>query len=80
MSITVDISEARLKYGVIKLAVALVGVFALMAVAASLLAERAQGIAVSILLLCLAFTFLANGMFAVLKIVDWFEERKRRNG
>ncbi|MDB5581574.1 MAG: hypothetical protein JWR80_6750 [Bradyrhizobium sp.] len=80
MSITVDISEARLRYGVIKLAIALVGVFALMAVAASLLAERAQGVAVSILLMCVAFTFLANGMLAVLKIVDWFKARKRQNG
>lgn len=80
MSVALDISEARLRVGVIKLALALVGLFALVAFGVSLFAGQAQGIAVSVLLACVAFSFLANGVLAVLKIINWFEDRKRRHG
>jgi hypothetical protein len=80
VSVSVDISEAQLRGGIIKLALALVGLFVLVAVGLSLLVGRAQGVAVNVLLVCIAFTFLANGVFVVLKIIDWFENRKRQHG
>jgi hypothetical protein len=80
VTVSIDLSEGQLRVGVIKLALALVALFALLAIGVSFLADRGQGVAVSVLLMCVAFTFLANGVLAVLKIIDWFEARKRRNG
>ena len=76
MSGVVDLSERQLRLGVIKLALSLVFVFVLLAIGLSLLAARGQTIAVNVLFVCVAFGFLTNGCFAVLKIIDWFEARR----
>ena len=81
MSVSLDISEARLQIGVLKVALALVFFFVLIAIALTLHAGRGQGVAVSSLLVCIGFSFLANGVLASLKIVDWFEDRRaKKNG
>ena len=79
MSVSLNIDERRLWIGVIKLAVSLVFVFAAIAVAITLLADSGQGIAVGVMLLCLGFSFLANGVLAVLKVIDWFDARKAKS-
>ena len=79
MSVTVDISERQLRLGVFKLAVSLVGIFALLVVGLSLVFGQGQSIAVNLLLICVGFAMLANGCFAVTKIVDWVEARKVKN-
>jgi hypothetical protein len=76
VSLTVDVSEQRLRGGVVKLAAALVGTIALIAVLLSLLVGRGQNLAVSVLLISVAFYFLVSGVFVVLKIIDWFEARR----
>ncbi|MES2443685.1 MAG: hypothetical protein V4574_12710 [Pseudomonadota bacterium] len=80
MSIAIDISERRLKLGIVKLAIMLVGVFALLALGLSALAGQGQGLALGILVVTVSFSFLTNGVLAVLKIIDWFEARNRRHG
>jgi hypothetical protein len=76
VSIQLEISEHRLRLGVFKLALSLTGLFALVAFGLSLLAGQGQSIAVNLLLVCVAFGFLTNGVLAILKIIDWFEGRK----
>ena len=79
MSVTVDISERQLRLGVFKLAVSLVGIFALLAVVFSLVVGEGQSIAVNLLLICVGFMMLANGCLAVTKIIDWLEARRIKN-
>jgi hypothetical protein len=76
VSITVGISENRLRAGVVKLAVALAGLITLIGVLFSFLAGWGQNLAVTAVLLSVAFYFLVSGVFVVLKIVDWFEARR----
>ena len=77
MSVTVDISETRLRAGVVRLAIALAGLIVLIGVLFSFLAGRGQNLAVTVLLVSVAFYFLVSGVFVVLKIIDWFEARQR---
>ena len=79
MSVNVDISERQLRLGIFKLAVSLVGIFALLALVFSLVAGQGQSIAVNLLLICVGFMMLANGCLAVTKIIDWIEARRIRN-
>ena len=79
MSVTVNISERQLRLGVFKLAVSLVGIFALLAVVFSLVVGEGQSIAVNLLLICVGFMMLANGCLAVTKIIDWLEARRIKN-
>ena len=76
MSPSVNISEARLRAGVVKLAVGLAGLMTLIGVLLSLLADHGLNLAVAVLLISVAFNFLVNGVFVVLKIIDWFEARQ----
>ncbi|MGI8944394.1 MAG: hypothetical protein ACR2FJ_09245 [Qipengyuania sp.] len=80
MSVQLDISEARLRLGVFKMALSLVGLFALIAFVLTLVAGQGQSIAVNALFVSVAFGFLTNGVFAILKIIDWFEARRSKNG
>jgi inner membrane protein involved in colicin E2 resistance len=77
VSVTVDISESRLRAGVVGLAVGLAGLIALVGVLFSVLGGRGQNLAVTVLLISVAFYFLVSGVFVVLKIIDWFEARQR---
>jgi hypothetical protein len=76
VSVTIDLSERQLKVAVFKIALSLVFLFALVAIALTFLADRGQSITVQLLLVCVGFGFLTNGVLAVLKIIDWFEARK----
>jgi uncharacterized membrane protein YkgB len=77
VSVTVDISETRLRAAVVRLAIALAGLIVLIGVLFSFLAGRGQNLAVTVLLVSVAFYFLASGVFVVLKILEWFEARQR---
>ena len=79
MSVNVDISERQLRLGIFKLAVSLVGIFALLALVFSLVAGQGQSIAVNLFLICVGFMMLANGCLTVTKIIDWIEARRIRN-
>jgi hypothetical protein len=79
VSLTVDISERQLRLGLLKMALGLVGLFALLAVLISLVAGQGQNIAVTMLLICVSFSFLAHGFLALTKVIDWFEARKMKN-
>jgi hypothetical protein len=76
VSVTVDISETRLRAGVVRLALGLAGLIVLIGVLCSFLAGRGQNVAVTVLLVSVAFYFLVSGVFVVLKILEWFEARQ----
>ena len=80
MSVSVDLSEKQLRLGILKLALSLAMLFAILAIGLTYLAGSGQSVAVSTLLVCFAFAMLTNGVPAALKIIDWFEARKQRNG
>jgi len=73
-------SERELRVGLLKLTISLVGFVGLLAVGSTMLIGQGQSIAINFLLISVALSLLANGVLAVLKILDWFEARKRRNG
>ena len=79
MSVTVEISEHQLKFAMFKIALAMASLVAILAVGLTLFQNVGQIIAVSALLVCMAFYFLANGFLIILKIIDWFEARARRH-
>ncbi|WP_293884323.1 hypothetical protein [Sphingomonas sp.] len=74
-----NLTEQQIKFGIFKLALALVVTFLLIAFAVSLLADHGQQIVVNCLLVALAFGLLTNGTLAIFKIVDWFEARRARS-
>ena len=81
MSVQIDISERQLKLVVLKLAVAITGGLLIAAFALSLLLQSEKPFAqvpIDALLIAVAVSILANGVLAVLKIIDWFEERKSK--
>ena len=81
MSVQIDISERQLKLVVLKLAVAITGGLLIAAFALSLLVQSEKPFAqvpIDALLIAVAVSILANGVLAVLKIIDWFEERKSK--
>ena len=78
MNIQLEMSEARLRLGLIKVALSLVGLLAIIAVGLTFLTGTGTSYAVTLLLVCVSFSFLTNGAFAVLKIVDWFAARKTK--
>ena len=78
MSVIVEMSERQLKMGVLKLGLMIAMAIALLGFVASLIGGRDQQIAVSVLLISVAFSFLANGVLGVFKIIDWLEARRER--
>jgi len=78
VSVTVDISERQLRFGIFKIALSLVGLFALAALGLSFLVDRGQSITLQLLFVCIAFYFVTNGVLAVLHIIDWVEKRRGR--
>ena len=76
----VNLTERQLKFGIVRLAMSLVALILLVAFVTSLLADRGQQIAISALFVALSFSLLANGLLAILKIIDWFEAWKHRHG
>ena len=80
MSVAVNLSERQVKAAIVKLAISLVGAFALLTWGLALLTGHGQSTALNFLFVTFAFSFLANGVLAVLKIIDWFEKRNRGNG
>lgn len=80
MSVTIDMSERQFKFAMLKLSLSLALLLVLVALVLSLLTGTGQQLAVGALFACLGFGFLTNGLLAVLKIIDWFEARKVKNG
>ena len=78
MSVIVEMSERQLKMGVLKLGLMIAMAIALLGFVAPLIGGRDQQIAVSVLLISVAFSFLANGVLGVFKIIDWLEARRER--
>jgi hypothetical protein len=79
VSVTVDISEQRLRMGMFKIALSLTFLVVILGVIATFIADRFQSIATNSLLLCVAFFFLSNGFLCLLQIIDWFEARKAKS-
>jgi hypothetical protein len=80
VNVAANLSERELRIGILKLALTLVVGVALLAIGSTWLAGWGHSIAINFLLISMALTFLANGFAAVLKILDWFEARKRHHG
>ena len=78
MSVVVEMSERQLKMGVLKLGLMIAMAIALLGFVVSLIGGRDQQIAVSVLLISVAFSFLANGLLGVFKSIDWLEARRER--
>ena len=78
MSVTIEMSEHRLRMSMFKIALSLTFLVVLLGVIASFIADRFQSIATNSLLFCVAFFFLSNGLLCLLQIIDWFEARKAR--
>jgi hypothetical protein len=76
VSVIVNLTERQLHLGILKLALSLTVTIALIAVGITYLFGSHQPVAVNFLLIALGLTFLANGMLAVLKIIDWLEARR----
>ena len=76
MSVVVKMSERQLKMGVLKLGLMIAMAIALLGFVASLIGGRDQQIAVSVLLISVVFSFLANGVLGVFTIIDWLEARR----
>jgi len=71
----VNLTERQLRIGVLKLGLSLSATLALIAVGITYMFGNYQSVAANFLLLALALTVLANGLLAVLRIIDWFEAR-----
>ena len=80
MSEVVNIPPRELKVIIFKMAVFVAMVLVLFAVLFAFVADSGQQIALPVLLISFSFVFMANGVLAVLKIIDWFENRAKRNG
>ena len=80
MSEVVNIPPRELKVMIFKMAVFVALVLVLFAVLFAFVADSGQQIALPVLLISFSFVFMANGVLAVLKIIDWFENRAKRNG
>nr|WP_166176361.1 hypothetical protein [Altererythrobacter segetis] len=75
---TVTLTDRQLRFGLIKLALSFVGLFAIAAIIVTAIAGTKFGLnlAVNLMLFTVAFNLLANGVLAVLKITDWIEARR----
>ena len=76
-----NVTERQLRVGVLKVALALTFGLLLAAFILSLLIESDDPLAqipIDALLLAVAVSILANGFLAVLKIIDWFEDRRAK--
>ena len=80
MSVTVNISPRQLQISVFKMALALAGIFVLIGLGLAFLAGEHTNVALYAFFASAAFYFLSNGVLVALKVVDWFEDRKRRHG
>jgi protein-S-isoprenylcysteine O-methyltransferase Ste14 len=80
VSTTIEMSERELKVWIFKFALSLAAFLGLIAFGLSLLANKGQDIAIPMILVSVCFLLFTNGILAVLKIIDWFEARKQKNG
>jgi hypothetical protein len=80
VSVTVDLTERQLRLGILKIGLSLAMLLIIVAFVLSLLAGKGQQLVIDVLFVSVSFGFLTNGVLAVLRIMDWFENRARRNG
>jgi uncharacterized membrane protein YGL010W len=76
-----NLTERQLRFGVLKLGIALTFGLLVAATVFSVLLDSDSSLArvpINALLLAVAVSLLANGVLAVLKIIDWFEARHYR--
>jgi len=76
-----NLTEKQLRLGVLKVALALTFGLLLAALLLSLLFEGDRPLAripINALLLAVAISILTNGFLTLLKIVDWFENRRSK--
>jgi uncharacterized membrane protein YGL010W len=76
-----NLTERQLRFGVLKLGIALTFGLLVAATVFSVLLDSDSSLArvpINALLLAVAVSLLANGVLAVLRIIDWFEARRYR--
>ena len=81
MSVQIDMTERQLRFGVLKLALALAFGLLLAATIVSFLIESNSifmRVPFMALLIAVGLMLLANGCLAVLHIIDWFEKRRAK--
>jgi hypothetical protein len=82
VSVQVELSERQLWLGVVKVALVLTFGLLLAAFIVSLVFSFDGGsvlpVTLNALLIAVAVSILANGVLTVLKIIDWFDERRRK--
>ena len=81
MSITVEISERQLQFGVIKLGVSIAVLLAVGTFLVSLLTPRTSELSfipIEAILFSVAFSILVGGVRSFLSIIDWFENRRSK--
>jgi hypothetical protein len=76
----ISIRPRELKVMIFKMAVLVSMALVLLAVLFSFITDSGQEIALPVLLISLSLVLVANGVLAVLKIIDWFENRAKHNG
>ena len=76
-------SERELWIGLTKVVVGMAGILLLIAIFLALVfhsASEARALIIGAFLLAVGLSFLANGVLAVLRIIDWFEARRKKEG
>ena len=78
MSVTIEMSESKLRIAMFKIALSLTGLVVIIGLIVSVLADRFPRIAINTFFVCMTFWFLCNAALALLHIVDWFEARRAK--
>ena len=80
MSVVIEeLTERQLRIGVFKVALSLATVLILGALIVSFFLPndgKISNIVISALLFAVAMSILANGVLAILRVIDWFEKRR----
>ena len=78
-----NLTERQLKFGVFKVALSLTFMLLIAALIVAFFFQTDSKIAIVpiyALLFAVAFSILANGLLAILHILDWFEKRRALKG
>ena len=81
MSVSIDISERQLRFGIIKLGVSISVTLIVGTFLVSLFIPKSSELSfvpVEALMFAIAFSILVNGVRSFLSIIDWFESRRSK--
>jgi phosphoglycerol transferase MdoB-like AlkP superfamily enzyme len=77
-----NLSERQLWLGVTKLILTMTGGLLIVAFLVTILAAKGStvsAVTINALIISVAVSILANGLLAVVRVVDWFEARRSEN-